>query len=120
MMLQRVFVFLLMNIIQTTAAKEPWRPACSRYDYEERLLERVIRNELSMETLLKEIHETNVKIESSLKILERAIYEVETQLKSEINKAKAYMSDAVAEMTNNSSMTAIQIKKEIEKLKGFY
>ncbi|KAH3814858.1 hypothetical protein DPMN_143371 [Dreissena polymorpha] len=51
-------------------AKEPSCPACSRYDFEEKLLERVLRNELAIETMLKEIRATNVNVESALNLMQ--------------------------------------------------
>ncbi|KAH3805367.1 hypothetical protein DPMN_133670 [Dreissena polymorpha] len=45
-----------------TCAIEPSTPICSRYDHEERLSERVLRNELALETTLNDILKTNAKV----------------------------------------------------------
>ncbi|KAH3809845.1 hypothetical protein DPMN_138225 [Dreissena polymorpha] len=50
MLLHMQKMFLFMNIFLATVAREPACPACSRYDFEERLLERDLRNELVIET----------------------------------------------------------------------
>ncbi|KAH3859892.1 hypothetical protein DPMN_102713 [Dreissena polymorpha] len=61
------WLFNLLHVIVATSAREPSSPICSKYDYEERLLERVIRNELALETTLKEILKTNANVVDALK-----------------------------------------------------
>ncbi|KAH3809840.1 hypothetical protein DPMN_138220 [Dreissena polymorpha] len=154
MRLQLTCMFLLKNIILATSAREPSSPACSRYDYEERLLERVLRNELSIENMLKEIRETNVKVESALKLMHEDRHnlaaskeemdtkikatlhdslknmsdsvafmkhlheEMGTKLNDAVNTSMINISDAVVQMKENSSKTGLQLKKDIDILKG--
>ncbi|KAH3809795.1 hypothetical protein DPMN_138175 [Dreissena polymorpha] len=161
MRLDRTCIFLFMNIVLVTSAREPSCQACSRYDFEERLLERVLRNELVIETMLKETRETNVKVESAIKLLhedrgkladslnglEKSNTEMDTEMKGKLQGALKNMSDslafvehlqeemgtkldntiktvmtnisdALAEMTQNASITGLQLKKENEILKG--
>ncbi|KAH3691088.1 hypothetical protein DPMN_191763 [Dreissena polymorpha] len=69
MRLHRSCLFMSMKIVLTIVTRESSCLTCSRYDFEERLLERVLRNELVIETMLEEVHETNVKVESALKLI---------------------------------------------------
>ncbi|KAH3814885.1 hypothetical protein DPMN_143402 [Dreissena polymorpha] len=101
-----------MNVILAIGAKEPSCPACSRYDFEERLLERVLRNELAIETMLKEIRETNVNVESALTLmkddrkkleatldaLEKSKNEMDAGLKETLDGGLKNMSNYVAHM----------------------
>ncbi|KAH3809784.1 hypothetical protein DPMN_138163 [Dreissena polymorpha] len=105
MRLQLTYMILLKNIILAKAAREPSYPTCSRYDYEERLLERVLRNELSIENMLKEIRETYVKVESALNLmhedrhkLSAAKEEMEAEIKSRLHVGLNNMSDSLAFM----------------------
>ncbi|KAH3814838.1 hypothetical protein DPMN_143351 [Dreissena polymorpha] len=120
-----------MNVISVAVAKEPSCPACSRYDFEEKLLERVLRNELAIETMLKEIRETNVKVESALNLmqgdrkkieatldaLDKSKGDMKSQLNNAISSGMTNMSEAVSDLTRNASMTISQIKKETAVLK---
>ncbi|KAH3814837.1 hypothetical protein DPMN_143350 [Dreissena polymorpha] len=58
-----------MNVILAVVAIEPSCPACSRLDFEDKVLERVLRNELAIESMLKEIRETNAKVETTLNLM---------------------------------------------------
>ncbi|KAH3814808.1 hypothetical protein DPMN_143321 [Dreissena polymorpha] len=77
-------LFYFINALAFTAAEEPSCPVCSRYEYEEKLLERVLRNELALENTLKEIKETNAKVLSGLAELN----EHRVTLMSALDKAK--------------------------------
>ncbi|KAH3809786.1 hypothetical protein DPMN_138165 [Dreissena polymorpha] len=97
MRLHRTCIFLFMNIVLAKVAREPYCPPCP--SCEERLLERVIRNELAMENLQKE---TGIKLNNAIKT------------------AMENISNAVSEMTQKATMTGLQLKKENEILKGMF
>ncbi|KAH3846345.1 hypothetical protein DPMN_088646 [Dreissena polymorpha] len=153
MMQHRKCMLPFLNIILTTFAREPSCPAFSRYDFEERLLERVIRNELVIETMLKEIRETvkvikedRSKLEESLNglekmnteinreikgalqgglknmsdsdLMERMQEEMRTKVDDAVKTAKINISEAVADLILNASMTVLKMNKENELLKG--
>ncbi|KAH3812933.1 hypothetical protein DPMN_141376 [Dreissena polymorpha] len=63
-------VLHVLNLAVTSLAAEPACPVCSRYNYEEMLLQRVIRNELVLEHTLKDIKETNTKVVDALRKLQ--------------------------------------------------
>ncbi|KAH3814841.1 hypothetical protein DPMN_143354 [Dreissena polymorpha] len=100
-----------------TVAKEPSCPTCSRYDFDEKLLERVLRNELAIETMLKEIRETNAKVEATLHLMHDDRKKLEGILDS-LDDMESKISEAVSDLTQNASMTISQIKKENAILKG--
>ncbi|XP_052761734.1 complement C1q-like protein 4 [Mya arenaria] len=67
-------IFQLLLLVSVTVASEPSCPACSKYDYEEKVLERMIRMEFAFENVLKENKAT-----SSLSTGEMIVYKtVET------------------------------------------
>ncbi|KAH3805376.1 hypothetical protein DPMN_133679 [Dreissena polymorpha] len=80
MHLQKKGLFAFLHMIVATCAREPSSPICSRYNYEERLLERVLRNELALETTLNEIMKTNAKVVDALTQLEDAETKVDSTL----------------------------------------
>ncbi|KAH3898309.1 hypothetical protein DPMN_022536 [Dreissena polymorpha] len=53
-------------IVVKAIAPEPSCDVCSKYDYEEKLLERVIRNELVLKDTLDKITYTHAKVELTL------------------------------------------------------
>ncbi|KAH3846343.1 hypothetical protein DPMN_088644 [Dreissena polymorpha] len=85
-----------------TVATEPSCPACSRYDFEEKLLERVLRNELVIETMLNEIRDTvkviqedRSKLEDSLNGLEKLKAEKEREIKDTLHDGLKNLSDSL-------------------------
>ncbi|KAH3805358.1 hypothetical protein DPMN_133661 [Dreissena polymorpha] len=122
MQIQKKSMWFWLQVIVATCAREPSSPICSRYDYEERLLERVLRNELALETTLNEIRKTNskvvdalkqledgkAKVESSLAIMEKKQIEMESRLSDFINNASNYMNTTLA-----ANVGALE-KKQIE------
>ncbi|KAH3807737.1 uncharacterized protein LOC127835623 [Dreissena polymorpha] len=133
---------LLLNVIVFTCAREPSSPICSRYDYEERLLERVLRNELALETTLNEILKTNgkvgdalkdledgkAKVESTLAVIEQKQLDMESKLSDFINNASNNMNSTLAsnvdevvkaasDIKANATVTVQQLVKQVQILK---
>ncbi|KAH3755699.1 uncharacterized protein LOC127848814 [Dreissena polymorpha] len=124
-------LFYALNITVAAFAREPSCPVCSRYDYEERILERVLTNELDMKNMVKEIRETNAKVEAALNVFQEDKTELATamikltktqdemklKLDDAINGALLNISKAVAEMTTNTSGAITLVQKENKILK---
>ncbi|KAH3805419.1 hypothetical protein DPMN_133722 [Dreissena polymorpha] len=103
MQLQKKSLWLLLHVIVATCARELSSPICSRYDYEERLLERVLRNELALETTLNEIVKTNTKVVDALKQLEDGKAKMETTL-AVMKKKQIAMESRLADYITDSSL----------------
>ncbi|KAH3805424.1 hypothetical protein DPMN_133727 [Dreissena polymorpha] len=103
MQLQMKSLWLLLHLIVAMCAREPSSPICSRYDNEERLLERVLRSELALETILNEIVKTNTKVVDALKQLEDGKAKMESTLAVMENKQIA-MESRLADFITNSSL----------------
>ncbi|KAH3815733.1 hypothetical protein DPMN_144264 [Dreissena polymorpha] len=56
-------------MFRTSLAIEPLCSVCSKYEYEERLLEQILSNELAMKNTLNKITETHKQVEDSLKAI---------------------------------------------------
>ncbi|KAH3805335.1 hypothetical protein DPMN_133635 [Dreissena polymorpha] len=95
-------VCLLLNVIVFTCAREPSSPICSRYDYEERLLERVLRNELALETTLNDILKTNAKVVDALKQLEDGKAKVDSTF-AVMAKKQTEIESTLSDFVNNAS-----------------
>ncbi|KAH3859890.1 hypothetical protein DPMN_102711 [Dreissena polymorpha] len=142
MLLQRKCLYLLLSVIVPTCAREPSSPICSKYDYEERLLERVLRNEFALETTLNEILKTNAKVvdalkqledekgkvESTLAVMEKKQIEMESRLSDFINNASNNMNSqlaanvvsmvkAASEIKANASVTVQQLVNDVRIIK---
>ncbi|KAH3805366.1 hypothetical protein DPMN_133669 [Dreissena polymorpha] len=125
MQLQKKSVFLLLNVIVAICAREPSSPICSRYDYEERLLERVLRNELALETTLNDILKTNAKVvdalkqlkdgkanvDSTLAVMEKKQIEIESTLSDFVNNASHNMNATLAANVGAMVKAASDIKE---------
>ncbi|KAH3805349.1 hypothetical protein DPMN_133651 [Dreissena polymorpha] len=78
-------------------------PICSKDDYEKRLLERILRNELALETTLNEIVKTNNKVVDALTQLEDAKAKLESTL-AVIEKKHITMVSRLVDFITNSSI----------------
>ncbi|XP_052216575.1 uncharacterized protein LOC127834603 isoform X2 [Dreissena polymorpha] len=142
MLLLRKSLLLLLSVIVATCAREPSIPICSKYDYEERLLERVLRNEFALETTHDEIAKTNAKVvdalkqlveekakvESTLAVIEKNLIEMESRLSDFISNASnnlnstlaanvVTMVKAASDIKANASVTVQQLVNEVHILK---
>jgi len=64
------FLFVLLTLCSSVMAREPH---CSRFHYEEQLLEKVIRSEIRMETLDTAVEKARTDMEAEIQTL-RGIY----------------------------------------------
>ncbi|KAH3755664.1 hypothetical protein DPMN_190362 [Dreissena polymorpha] len=109
-------------------AREPSCPVCSRYDYEERILERVLRNEMAMDNLLAEIRKTNAEVKAGLKedktelatamtAIKKAQADMKSMLDDAIQGGLINITVAVTSMTTNTSEAITRMEKENKILK---
>ncbi|XP_052216576.1 uncharacterized protein LOC127834603 isoform X3 [Dreissena polymorpha] len=117
-------MWLLLSLIVFTCAREPSSPICSRYDYEERLLERVLRNELALETTLNDILKTNAKVIDALKLLEDGKEKVESTLadmeKKQIDiesRLAGFISDSTHVMKSTLDATVVALVETSSEIK---
>ncbi|KAH3787904.1 hypothetical protein DPMN_166035 [Dreissena polymorpha] len=132
-----------VHVIVAKCAREPFSTICSRYDYEERLLLRVLRNELALETTLKDILKTNskvvdalkqledgkAKVDSALSVMEKKQIEIESTLSDFVNNASNNMNatlaanvgsmvKAASDIKEKASLSVQQLVNEVRILKG--
>ncbi|XP_053376526.1 heavy metal-binding protein HIP-like [Mercenaria mercenaria] len=92
------FVLLfLINRINVSLATEP---VCSKFDYEEKLLEKMIRQEIKVETMESEIVKTQDSVLNTL---------------NEIKKKVADINDRFEDLRNNITEEMIAKTKDLEK-----
>ncbi|KAH3812936.1 hypothetical protein DPMN_141379 [Dreissena polymorpha] len=125
-------VLYVLNLAVTSLAAEPACPVCSRYNYEEMLLERVIRNELALENTLKDIKETNTKVVDALRKLqdendkvniaieamERKQIVMEAALSDSIKTALTNVSESLTHMLTESSQAIKEMEGRVDRIKG--
>ncbi|KAH3807250.1 hypothetical protein DPMN_135585 [Dreissena polymorpha] len=126
------FVVYVLNLAVTALTAEPACPVCSRYHYEETLLERVLRNELALEQTLKDIKETNTKVVDSLKelqnennkvntaieLMERKQISMEATLGDTIKTALANVSESLSHILTESGRSIKDMEDRVERFKG--
>ncbi|XP_053375907.1 complement C1q and tumor necrosis factor-related protein 9A-like isoform X3 [Mercenaria mercenaria] len=97
------FVLLfLINRVNVSLATEP---VCSKFDYEEKLLEKVIRQEIKVETMRREIVKTQDSVLNTL---------------NEIKKKVGDINDRFEDLRNNITEEMIAKTKDIEKKEEFF
>ncbi|KAH3898318.1 hypothetical protein DPMN_022546 [Dreissena polymorpha] len=124
MQLRKKCLFVLLHVIVATCSIEPSSPIRSRFEFEERLLERVLKNELALTTTLNEILKTNAKVVDALKQDEKIKVESSLALmeKQQI-KMESRLSDFVKNASNNINSTldnSLNILKDQLKVPTIY
>ncbi|XP_060577062.1 uncharacterized protein LOC132734354 [Ruditapes philippinarum] len=68
-----LFVFVIVVGIYSYNFSEAKEPVCSKFAYEEQLLEKMIRTEIKVETMVNEIKKTEDNVISTLGFIKRAV-----------------------------------------------
>ncbi|KAH3809764.1 uncharacterized protein LOC127833540 isoform X4 [Dreissena polymorpha] len=109
-------VLVVACALLTAHAAEPSCPVCSKYHYDEMVLERMIRNEIKWEQIVNDIKSINDNVNSAL---DEASVKIE-QLKSRLEIQNQVVDDASGKIQNltlgldkqNQVVNAISVKIE--------
>ncbi|XP_052761726.1 uncharacterized protein LOC128204350 [Mya arenaria] len=93
----------LLLLVSMTVASEPSCPACSKYDYEEKVLERMIRMEFAFEKVLKENKAVSKTVEQDL-----------TRIKEENERLHATV-DALKDQQEQAERKLVSLMEEVER-----
>ncbi|KAH3805321.1 hypothetical protein DPMN_133621 [Dreissena polymorpha] len=74
--------WIVVFMIGTSFSLEPSCPICSKYDFVEQLLERVIRNEFALKDALDKITATHSKVVDTLKKIDEKEMTLNESIKS--------------------------------------
>ncbi|KAH3812871.1 hypothetical protein DPMN_141314 [Dreissena polymorpha] len=125
-------VLYVLSLAVISLAAEPACPSCSKYHYEEMLLERVLRNELSLEHTLTVINETNTnvvdalrklqdennKVNTAIELMERKEILMETTLDDSVKTALKNMSESLTHILAESGRAIKEMESRVERFKG--
>ncbi|XP_052762381.1 heavy metal-binding protein HIP-like [Mya arenaria] len=112
----------LLLLVYVTVASEPSCPACSKYDYEEKVLERMIRMEFAFENVLKEnkavsktveedltrIKEENTRLHATVDVLKDQQEQAERRLVSLMEEIERNQSSILEKIVSDSNTTLEQ------------
>ncbi|XP_052761728.1 uncharacterized protein LOC128204352 [Mya arenaria] len=93
----------LLLLVSVTVVSEPSCPACSKYDYEEKVLERMIRMEFAFEKVLKENKAVSKTVEQDL-----------TRIKEENERLHATV-DALKDQQEQEERRLVSLMEEVER-----
>ncbi|XP_052761741.1 heavy metal-binding protein HIP-like [Mya arenaria] len=93
----------LLLLVSMTVASEPSCSACSKYDYEEKVLERMIRMEFAFEKVLKENKAISKTVEQDL-----------TRIKEENERLHATV-DAFKDQQEQAERRLVSLMEEVER-----
>ncbi|KAH3812894.1 hypothetical protein DPMN_141337 [Dreissena polymorpha] len=125
-------VLYVLSLAVISLAAEPACPSCSKYHFEEMLLERVLRNELALEHTLTEIKETNTKVVDALKkiqdennkvntaieLMERKEILMEATLDDSVKTALKNVSESLTHILTESGRAIKEMESRVERFKG--
>ncbi|XP_052761398.1 collagen alpha-2(VIII) chain-like [Mya arenaria] len=101
-------ILQLLLLVSATVASEPSCPACSKYDYEEKVLERIIRMEFAFEKVLKENKAVSKTVEQDLtrfKEENERLHATVDALKDQHERAERRLVSLMGEFERNQSST---------------
>ncbi|XP_052761738.1 uncharacterized protein LOC128204362 [Mya arenaria] len=112
----------LLLLVSVTMASEPSCPSCSKYDYEEKVLERMIRMEFAFENVLKEnkavsetveedltrIKEENERLHATVDVLKDQQEQAERRLVSLMEEIEINQSSTLEKIVSDSNTTLEQ------------
>ncbi|XP_052761713.1 uncharacterized protein LOC128204338 [Mya arenaria] len=98
-------ILQLLLLISVSVASEPSCPACSKYDYEEKMLERMIHMELAFEKLGEKVQQNLNNIKDEKK---RFLEQAEHKLASLMDEAKKNQSSTLQKIEVDSNNTLEQ------------
>ncbi|XP_052761790.1 uncharacterized protein LOC128204414 [Mya arenaria] len=93
----------LLLLVSMSVASEPSCPACSKYDYEEKVLERMVRMEFAFEKVLKENKDVSKTVEQDL-----------TRIKEENERLHATI-DALKDQQEQAERRLVSLMEEVER-----
>ncbi|XP_052761729.1 uncharacterized protein LOC128204353 [Mya arenaria] len=96
-------ILQLLLLVSMTVASEPSCPACSKYDYEEKVLERMIRMEFAFKKVLKENKAISKTVEHDL-----------TRIKEENERLHATV-DALKDHKEIAERKLVSLMEEVER-----
>ncbi|XP_052762464.1 uncharacterized protein LOC128205086 [Mya arenaria] len=105
-------ILQLLLLVSATVASEPSCPACSKYDYEEKVLERMIRMEFAFEKVLKENKDVSKTVEQDLtriKVENERLHATVDALKNQQEQAERRLVSLMEEVERNQSSTLVKI-----------
>ncbi|XP_052761365.1 uncharacterized protein LOC128204068 [Mya arenaria] len=111
-------ILQLLLLVSMTKASEPSCPACSKYDYEEKLLERMIRMEFAYEKVLKENKDVSKTVEQDLTRIKEEnerLYATVQTLKDQQEQAERRLFSLMEEVERNQSSTLEKIVSDANK-----
>ncbi|KAH3730263.1 hypothetical protein DPMN_056245 [Dreissena polymorpha] len=113
--MERCSLVFFIYTLCTVFASEPSCPVLSRYDYEEKILERVIRNELVLQTTLQSIRETNEKVIAELHALQEEKVKINAVLEI-IERKQTYIETYSASTLTNLSKALLEIQERSNRI----
>ncbi|KAH3807603.1 uncharacterized protein LOC127834975 [Dreissena polymorpha] len=126
------FSLCVLNLVVRALTMEPSCPVCSKYEYEEKLLERVLRNEHALEHTLHDIKATHAKVVDALKTIHDKIGSVNTAigtmdrkqivmeetLDNAIKTAQTNVSESLSHILAESGRAIKVIEERVDRIKG--
>ncbi|XP_052765168.1 uncharacterized protein LOC128206623 [Mya arenaria] len=109
----------LLLLVSTTLASEPSDPACSKYDFEEKVLERMIRMEFAFEKVLTENKVVSETVEQDLTRIKKEnkrLYDVVDALKAEHEQAERRLVSLMEDVKRNQTVTLEQAERRLVSL----
>ena len=82
------FAFLFILILQLKVARCDAEPRCSKYDFEEKLLEKVMRMEHTTGVMMDQFKQISMEVKDSLHEINENFKEIKLEAKEELERVK--------------------------------
>lgn len=85
-------------------------PTCSKFDYDEKLLTKMIKMEFQMEQILKETKDEMASVKQALSVMESKLAEFEQRQTESVDNANKFIKEQSLKMENYKNTTLQMIK----------
>ena len=90
-MANRILYNLFVILVAAAICRTQREPRCSKYDFEEKVLEKLVRMEHSNELIIEEFREISTRVKEDIGTMKGELTEVKRQAKEEQTRLKAFV-----------------------------
>ena len=90
-MANRILYSFFLILVLVAICRTQREPRCSKYDFEEKVLEKLIRMEHSNELIMEEFRQISTSVKEDIETMKGKLTEIQRQAKEEQARLKAFV-----------------------------
>ena len=90
-MANRILYNLFVILVAAAISRTQREPRCSKYDFEEKVLEKLVRMEHSNELIMEEFRQISTRVKEDIETMKGELTEIKRQVKKEQTRLKTFI-----------------------------